>query len=339
MKINSEASDRDHVLDFTKGILVITMVAYHVLNYYLSGYHTIYAYAGYVTLAFIFYSGFVCGTIYFKKYLDNRASVYRRLMIRGLKLILLFVIVNIIIHGLFQKNYNGQDLGLRLLFDNLASILLSGNGRIADFPVLLPIGYVLLISAPLINISKTKYIFYALLLAIFLITSILKIHLVFNLAGVLTGVGGLLSGLIYNEKKNVLNRNAVKYMGIVLLLLFLFILIPSGIDPRKYFVVYYLYINVVIFNLHLLGRLLNPSRILTNLIIMFGQYSLFLYLAQIIILQLLKIVLDFRLPSVTIDHFLIFIVVNILLVGICYFTGYLRSKFVLSDRVYRFIFA
>lgn len=315
------------------------MVAYHSLNYYLSGYHILYAYVGYVTHAFIFYSGFMCGTVYLQRFLDNKTIVYKRLTVRGLKLILLFLVANVVINASLNKNFNDQFLGLHLFFSNLFSIFLIGDERTAAFAILLPISYVLLVSAPLINLYKAKYVFYALLIAGFLLLSILDLQPFFNLACILTGVAGVFTGLIYNEKQEFLNHTSVKLATIVLLVLFLFILIPSGIDPRSSFAVYFLYVNVILLGLHLLGGFLSPSRLLTQVVIKFGQYSLFLYLAQIFFLQVLKREFSFRLPSVSIVHLLIFVFVNILLVGSYYLMDYLRSKYALVNKVYRFIFA
>lgn len=327
-------SSRDHVIDFTKGFLVITMVAYHTLNYYLLGYHPLYAYVGYVSLAFIFYSGFMCGTIYFQRFIVNKKAVYRRLTVRGLKLIVLFIIVNVIIH-VIPKNYHG----LSLFFNDILSIFLTGDNRIARFAILLPIGYLLLISSLLINLHKYKYFLYAILVTILLLASIYKISLSFNIICVLIGIGGLLSGLINNELLSKIFCTSMRYTGFALLLLFLFILLPLIIDTRIYYVMYFLYINVVIYNLHLVGSFLDPSKLITRNIIKFGEYSLFLYLVQIFILQALKRVFDFRISSVTMDHFLIFVFVNILLVGVCYLTDYLKRTFILVNKIYRFVFS
>lgn len=330
---------RDHVIDFTKGFLVITMVAYHTLNYFLAGYHTLYAYVGYVTQAFIFYSGFMCGTIYFRKFLDNKTAIYQRLIIRGLKLIVLFFILNVFIHAILQKNFNDQDMGLGLLFNNLFSVFVTGSERIGRFTILLPIGYVLVISPLLINLHRFKYLFFFSLFAGILIITLFKISLFFNLVCLVTGIAGVFSGLIYNEKFIALNTRPLRYALIALLLLFLFVFIPFYSDPRAYFAAYFLYIIVIIYNLHLLGGYLKPSGFMTKHILKFGQYSLYLYLAQIFILQILKKAFNFQLSTVTIDHLLIFVSVNILLVGLCYLTDYLRNRISLIDKIYRFVFA
>jgi hypothetical protein len=197
LKINSYG--RNHVIDFTKGSLVATMVAYHTLNYFVYGYNIAYAYIGFVTQAFIFYSGFMCGTLYFNKFTINQEIVYRRLTLRGLKLIILWFILNIVIHSLLTKNFNNQDLGLDLFLNNIFSIFITGDDRISRFAILLPIGYVLLISAPILTLHKFKYVLYSLLIIFFLIVSICEISLFFNLTCILSGISVYLPAL-YTKK-------------------------------------------------------------------------------------------------------------------------------------------
>jgi peptidoglycan/LPS O-acetylase OafA/YrhL len=332
-------TDRINVIDFTKGFLVITMVAYHTLNYFVSGNHILYGYFNYVVKAFIFYSGFVIGTIYLKKFKENKKYVYFRLSTRGLKLFILFVILNLIIHFLFKKGYNEQKLGLSLFLNNFNSILLTGGDGIARFTILLPIAYVLIISTLFINLFRLKYILYVLLLSFFCIILLYEIKLPYNLVCILTGLGGLFTGLIYNDSESILRNKIVKYTSISSLLLLFIFIIPSGIDLRDYEILYFFYINLIIVNIYFLNSYLDPSKIVVKSINKFGQYSLLLYLAQIFFLQIFKRILNFRLGSVTIEHFLIFIFINILLYICCNLTDYFRSKNKFIDNCYRFIFA
>ena len=88
--INPSPPARNHAIDFTKGFLVIVMVAYHLLNYFLDGGERVYMYLNYVTGGFIFISGLLCSTIYYNKFMKDKLYVHKRLLIRGLKLRLLF---------------------------------------------------------------------------------------------------------------------------------------------------------------------------------------------------------------------------------------------------------
>ena len=79
---------RNDAIDFTKGFLVIVMVAHHLLNYFFQGKPILFMYVNYATGAFIFISGVICGALYFNKYLDDKRYVRKRLITRGLKLII-----------------------------------------------------------------------------------------------------------------------------------------------------------------------------------------------------------------------------------------------------------
>lgn len=70
MDINN--SDRDVSLDFVKGILVIVMVIYHVMNYFSTAGPDSFGYVRFVTGSFIFVSGYIISTFYERKYRINR---------------------------------------------------------------------------------------------------------------------------------------------------------------------------------------------------------------------------------------------------------------------------
>jgi peptidoglycan/LPS O-acetylase OafA/YrhL len=337
--IELKSTTRIPVLDFTKGFLVLSMVIYHLFNYFLWGDHVIYAYVGYVTQAFIFYSGFVSGTVYFNKLITNKKLVYKRLIVRGCKIILLFVIINLLTYVLFQKNFNNQDLGLHFFFDNITAIFLTGNDKIARFAILLPIGYVLLLSPVLISLHRYKYYAFTTIIIFWLLADVMGVRWFFNLNCILTGIAGVFGGLIYNDQYKRLSIKPLRFAAVTIVLFFLIVFIPFYSDPRSHYISYFLYIIVIVYNMHLLCSFLNPAGLLIRQVLKFGQYSLYLYLAQIFILQIVKKILGFSLPSVSVIHFLLFIFVTLILVGLCYLTDFLRNRFTLMDKIYRFVFA
>lgn len=315
------------------------MVAYHTLNYFLDGYHILYAYIGYVTQAFIFYSGFVSGTVYFNKLIANKKLVYKRLILRGCKIILLFFVLNLLIHALFQKNFGNQDLGLHLFLDNITAIFLTGNDKIARFAILLPIGYVLLLSPVLISLHRYKYYAFTTIIVFWLLADVMDVRGFFNFNCILTGIAGVFGGLIYNDQYKHLSIKPLRFAAVAIVLFFLIVFIPFYSDPRSHYISYFLYIIVIVYNMHLLCSFLNPAGLLIRQVLKFGQYSLYLYLAQIFILQIVKKILGFNLSSVSVIHFLLFIFVTLMLVGLCYLTDFLRNRFTLMDKIYRFVFA
>ena len=207
------------------------------------------------------------------------------------------------------------------------------------FNILLPIAYNLLICCLLLNYHKMRYICYALLIFFFLIISFYNIKLPINLSNTLIGIGGFYTGLIFMDAESLIESKLIRYLGVLLLLIFFIILIPAGINVRASFIFLYLYINLIIANLYMLGSFLNPSKVITKYIIIFGQYSLYLYLVQIFLLQVLSRITNIWSASLTKEHVFTFVVVNVLLLICCYATDYLRNNIVLFDKVYRLVFS
>lgn len=139
-------ADRNPGLDFTKGTLVLFMVLYHWINYFIGPEGFVYTYLRFITPSFIFITGFLIANVYPEKYGWGNHRASKRLMIRGLKLLALFTILNVTANVMFTGNYKGAMPGIDGFIRNAASIYISGNAR-ASFGVLVPISYLLLLSA------------------------------------------------------------------------------------------------------------------------------------------------------------------------------------------------
>src|SRR5215212_9205486 len=81
--IKDARGQRDLGLDFVKGVLVIVMVAYHVLDYFVVGADLLYRYLHFVSGAFIFTTGYVVAGFYKDKYVKDKARTSKRLISRG----------------------------------------------------------------------------------------------------------------------------------------------------------------------------------------------------------------------------------------------------------------
>ena len=85
---------RISALDFTKGALVLIMVLYHWINYFIGPQWRYYDYLRFLTPSFIFITGFMISNVYLSKYDPADARLSKRLFMRGLKLIAIFVCSN-----------------------------------------------------------------------------------------------------------------------------------------------------------------------------------------------------------------------------------------------------
>ncbi|PYT85568.1 MAG: hypothetical protein DMG36_27405, partial [Acidobacteria bacterium] len=99
---------RNPALDFTKGALVLFMVLYHWLNYFISADGDFYRYIRFVTPSFIFITGFVISNVYLAKYELSDSRLPKRLLQRGLKILAIFVVLNIVISLLLSRSHDGR---------------------------------------------------------------------------------------------------------------------------------------------------------------------------------------------------------------------------------------
>src|SRR5262249_20409824 len=83
-------------VDFVKGALVLVMVLYHWLNYFVGLQWGGYRYLRFLTPSFIFITGFIVSYVYLSKYRYDDPLLRLRLWLRGLKLLGVFVVLNIL---------------------------------------------------------------------------------------------------------------------------------------------------------------------------------------------------------------------------------------------------
>lgn len=275
-------------LDFTKGALVLIMVLYHWLDYFIGPQSEIFRYLRFLTPSFICVSGFLISNIYLSKYEIVDPRLPKRLGQRGLKLLGIFIVLNVAIRAVFENSYNGK-----ILFGSLSSIsaifvsgntLIPGVGKAAAFYVLVPIAYLLLLSAGLVIVRRLyKYTFQVAftcsLLSVFILELIgLKNG---NLELITIGLLGVMLGCVPMNKIN-------NFVGHPYLIGSAYLLYTAAITLWN--VVYSLQIVGVCLSLmliYLLGKNDGEAGKARGHIMLLGKYSLVAYIAQILILQLL----------------------------------------------------
>ena len=143
--------ERDHALDMVKGFLVLAMVVYHTATTFLPDgalQHQIYHSLHIVSGSWIFISGFIIIMHYREKFGRNPTGISRRLVVRGVKLLLLVSVLNFVITLLMRYD----TLDSMLIPQALWNIYVIGDGQ-ASFEILIGIGY-LLILGPLFLLHR-----------------------------------------------------------------------------------------------------------------------------------------------------------------------------------------
>lgn len=284
LQVTGEAAKpaRNAAVDFTKGALVLCMVIYHSVNY-MVGVHVDLKYLSFLPPSFILISGFLIGKVYLARSRTGSFAVQRRLIVRGLKLLLIFTALNLGAALLFSKNYNGRSLGVDGLLDNAVDIYLTGNGKRAIFEVLVPISYLLILAALLLNVFQTrKWFLPGLCGALFATVGILgHVGAAFeNLNLIAVGILGMLFGCVPDRQLAA----GVRFVGLVAIA---YIGYLYAVSVWGY--VYWLQVVGVCVSAALLYMVGGKSgdNVLSRRVIWLGQYSLFAYILQIAVLQVL----------------------------------------------------
>jgi peptidoglycan/LPS O-acetylase OafA/YrhL len=340
MTTTDSKAQRNPALDFTKGALVLFMVLYHWLEYFVSTTGDFYRYIRFVTPSFIFITGFLISNIYLSKYEITDPRLPKRLLERSLKILGVFVALNVVISVLFSQSYSGQ-IQSSFSASNLVAIFVTGNteiagsGKAAAFYILVPISYLLLLSAGLLILGRSfKYIFQAVF--VLCLGSILVLYGAGlkspNLELVTIGLLGVLLGNVPIDK---INRFAMHSYMIVAAYLCYLILI------RIWDVIYPLQIMGVCLSvtlIYLVGAKEGEPGRARKYVDLLGKYSLLGYIAQIAILQVLYRSLRYLNPGV-IKLLLSFFAAFALTIISVEVVDRLRARSTVVDRLHKAIFA
>ena len=333
-------SQRISGLDFTKGALVLIMVLYHWINYFIGPQWNYYNYLRFLTPSFIFITGFMISNVYLSKYDPADPRLAKRLFTRGLKLIAIFILLNL------ARTFIAPALGTgavqRTLLDpgSIFTVFVSGNlpalgGKLISFSILVPISYLLMLSGALmIPYRSYKYTFHFVCLFMFL--SILILGLIGlesqNLELVAIGMLGVLAGFVSIAAVNQFVRHP--YILGFAYLCYTIAVVIWGVP----FPVQMVGVPLSVMVIYLVGISGSDSGIIKSEVILLGKYSLFGYISQIAILQILAASLrhfDIGFTALSLS----FVAAFALTVISVEVVDRARAKAASMDRLYKAVFA
>lgn len=319
-------------LDTTKGILVLLMVVYHSLNY-TSDYHLSFRYLCFLPLSFIVITGFLLSIVYTPRYRPGDPTLKRRLLLRGLRLIALFTLLNVAAQFARSPVY-GRSVGLEMFFDDWLDVFVVGGSRVAAFDVLLPIAYLLVIAPWLIAVSHARPRFLPWCSGVLIV---LCGALDFsgyglpNLNFLAAGIVGMLAGQLLPDA-SILGR----FFWLTLLGYALYM--PLGIAEGVFFLVQFLGAFVALALIVAASVRLGEQGWLRQRIIRSGQYSLIAYIVQIALLQVTSRFFG-RPDIVSLPSAVQLFGTLALMVAVIEATAWLRGRVEGIDRAYKAVFA
>ena len=283
MVVSVHNADPEPSLDFTKGTLVLFMVLYHWANYFVSTQGAAYAYLRFITPSFIFITGFLIANVYPVRYGWSNPEASERLISRGLKLLAMFTLLNITANVMFASNYNGSMPGIEGFIRDAPSIYISGSAK-AAFEVLVPISYLLLLSAGIFLAARlSKYIVHLVCGFLFLCLAVLNLsdRSSANLELVAIGFLGMVLGLYPIARINRWVDHPSVVVG--LNVGYLFAITIWGMS----FFLQIIGVCLSVILIYLAGMKSTGWGGIQGQINLIGQYSLFGYVAQVGLLQFL----------------------------------------------------
>jgi len=275
-------SNRIPALDFTKGALVLIMVLYHWMNYFVMADGSVYKYLRFLTPSFIFITGFLISQVYLSKYQASRSHVPGRLLVRGFKLLAIVLCLNLVLSTVHLDGLRTR-MGNWSLGDTLAAYF-TGMAPVA-FSVLVPIAYLLILSAGLLLISLRYKDIFHFACAVFVGCALL-LELKGFRAGYLQvfsiGMLGISVGYIPINRINSLLKHPlaifIAYLGYLSAITFW-----DDVYPLQA-----VGVCLSLAVIYWIGRETAETNQIGNVVVLLGHYSLFAYIAQIVILQFLR---------------------------------------------------
>lgn len=280
-------AERNEALDITKGILVLLMVVYHWGNYFLGPVAHLYNYLRFLTPSFIFVSGVVIATVYTEKYKTNDARGYKRLASRGLRLLLLFTVLNLLMHFLAIGVRASGGLGIEGFVREWLEVYATGNSSAAAFKVLVPISYLLVLSAVFLPLSKLgKGYLVALALVGCVLVQIGEVNgvILANLTLLSFGLLGLACGFIGLERM----AKCKEYLAAIVLFYVGYLILITRLGPLYWVQIIGVCLSIML--LYGFSQCTPGKTRVASGVALIGRYSLVGYIGQIGILQLLKAV-------------------------------------------------
>jgi hypothetical protein len=329
-----QSSGRILAIDFTKGILVLLMVVYHVLNYHQFG-SIPHDYIGFLPSSFIMIAGFLAARVYLAGHRLSAPMLGRRLGIRALKLLLLFTCLNVAAQMVWSRNRYGTELSVHGFLQQWFNVYVTGDAQGVAFDVLVPISYTLLLAIPVLSIQAVKPRFLAqLAIATFIVCATTGAYgsSIGNLNLVSAGVIGMWLG---TRDQRAVDRVTGSWQFVLALLAFYLCVVVFGPDNYGSQILITCIALLVIYSI---GRMVPLEGWCARQVRLLGRYSLVSYVVQILYLQGARAIETLHLTSPMAAATLMTLVIGLLTWATVVVLDESRSRVKTMDRLYMLVF-
>jgi len=317
---------------------VLFMVLYHWLNYFVGPQGQYYSYLRFLTPSFIFISGFMISRIHLSRHENSGRHLAKRLTVRGFKLLALVFLLNAIV-SFSPARFAAHHSDLASL-RNICRVFIvanptaSASQKSVAFSMLVPIAYLLILSAGLVILTKRqrqafRYALFVLIVAVMLSYAYGMVSSYLDL--LMIGVLGVVIG--FAEQRQMAFVLGHPYVLMVLYCCYLAAITIWDVTlPLQV-------ISVLLTTalLYIAGSGRAPGAAWRRTVLL-GKYSLLGYISQIAILQGLRRMswLSHNGVGVLLASLLLGMLLTVMVVETADFA---RRRSTLADGLYRLVFA
>jgi peptidoglycan/LPS O-acetylase OafA/YrhL len=334
MPVPQEKKERVAALDWLKGALVLFMVIYHSINYSGAYAGTAFRLMAFLPPSFILITGLLLTNNYLSRYRATDPQLHQRLLTRGAKLVLMFVALNVGL-VLLRNSGGGQAFtALGELAKRWREVFFTPSERSTSAAILLSIGYTLLVASPLFLLYRVKRWLLP-VVAGSLVAACCFFEwnqtLNYHLAMVSFGVVGMGLGMISLSRLEWFARKWI-------FILPLYCIYRLG----SYFLgeTYPMQMVATVLSLWILfgvALMLSQAGYFYRQCVLLGRYSLFAYIFQLLVLQVLRRIVPIEDPTAS---FLILTLITLVLTWLgTVIIEKLRQTAQAFDVTYRWVFA
>ena len=329
-----ESRSRIHAIDFTKGVLVLLMVVYHVLNYLQFG-SVPHDYMGFVPSSFIMITGFLAAHGYLNAHSFSVPKMGRRLGIRALKLLLIFTCLNVAAQLVWSTNRYGAELSVHGFFRKWFDVYLTGDARGVAFDVLVPISYTLLLAIPVLSIQAIKPRFLPLLAIVtFALCATIGAY-GWSLNNLNLTSAGIIGMWLGTQEQKVVDRVADSWRYVFVVVIIYFLAVAFGPDNYGSQIFITCLALVVLYSI---GHRMRSDGWCFQQVCVLGRYSLISYIVQILYLQATRTVETLALEFPIRAAFVMTLLISLSTWATVVALEYSRSKAKVVDRLYMSVF-
>jgi peptidoglycan/LPS O-acetylase OafA/YrhL len=285
LPLTPRAAERLESIDFVKGALVLLMVVYHWLNYFIGLEWGGYTYLRFLTPSFIFITGVLTSQVYLRRYSPTDRQLRRRLWTRGVKLMALFIGLNVLaeltIGG--RLHLTTWDRSTSLI---VAKAIFVRGIALPAFDILVSIAYFLLLCPAVLSIATRLKVPLMAVSAVLVVavavaglagrTNVHVEMLSFGFLGVAVGTVPLdrLHGSIRSRRAALIAAYLI-YVAAITAFGAIYPLQVPGVC-----------LSVLL--IYMFSDMRGTHGTIDQSVVRMGQYSLLAYIAQIAVLQLLR---------------------------------------------------